>query len=232
MAIQKLERGREYLAKERYYEALSCFDAILKLASNHGEVKLLKAETLIGRERYDEAFALLTQLMRSQTQTPNLLYLRAQCLYFQGEFGSAIKHLQQALRSDPDNNKVMKEFKRIKALENQKEAANTAFKAQKWDDAIVGYTTCLALDPKNKPFNAKLHCNRATALSKQKKFDEAIRDCDKAIYYDSSYAKAHLRKAACLKSLGGEENLDQALREYDAASKLLGEDQQRDIQMK
>jgi DnaJ family protein C protein 7 len=185
---------------------------------------------LIGAERYDEAFGTLTNLMRTNSASPNVIYLRARCLYFQGDFLSAIKHLQQALRSDPDNSKYMKEIKRIRSLENSKEEANSAFKAGKIAEAIEKYGECLHIDPDNKAFNAKIHCNRATALSRLGKNDEAIKDCDKAIYYDHGYAKAYLRKASCLRALGGKDNLEQALREYDQASKLVGDDAQRDIQ--
>lgn len=218
------------MRQKRFLQAVSCFDSALQTCTGANDMKLARGEALIGCERYDEAFAVLTQLMRSNSSSPDLLFLRARCLYYQGEFPSAIKHLQQALRSDPDNGKFMKEIKRIRALENSKEEANNAFKAGKMADAIDKYTECLLIDPANKAFNSKIHCNRANALSRLGRHEEAIKDCEKAIYYDHGYAKAYLRKAACLKTLGGIENLEQALREYDQASKLVGDDGQREIQ--
>lgn len=211
---------------------MHCFDGALQVCTGANDIKLLRGEALIGCERYDEAFAALTQLMRTNSSSPDLLFLRARCLYYQGEFPSAIKHLQQALRSDPDNSKFMKEIKRIRSLENSKEEANNAFKAGQMTVAVEKYTECLLIDPANKSFNSKIHCNRANALSRLGKHEEAIKDCEKAIYYDHGYAKAYLRKAACLKALGGVTNLEQALREYDQASKLVGDDAQRDIQMR
>lgn len=196
------------------------------------ELKIKRAEALISCERYDEAFAALTQLMRANTSSSEILYLRARCLYFQGDFSSAVKHLQQALRSDPDNQTFMKEMKKIRNLESSKESANAAFKAGRINDAIDQYTKCLGIDQQNKAFNAKIYCNRATALSQLNRHEEAIRDCDKAVYYDHGYAKAYLRKAACLKAIGTEEKLEQALRVYEQASKLVGNGAQRDIQQK
>lgn len=216
--------------QERFSQAVQCFDGALQVCTGSNAIKLARGEALIGCERYDEAFAALTQLMRTDAGSPDLLFLRARCLYFQGEFPSAIKHLQQALRSDPDNSKFMREIKRIRSLENSKEDANNSFKAGRMQEAIDKYSECLQIDPKNKAFNSKIHCNRANALSRLDRHDEAIKDCDKAIYYDHGYAKAYLRKAACLKALGGLENLEQALRVYDQASKLVGDDAQREIQ--
>ena len=190
----------------------------------------MRAEALIGKERYDEAFAVLTGLMRTDPNTTEVLYLRARCLYFQGEFANAIRHLKQACGSDPDNSKYIGEIKRIRALENLKEEANASFKAQKWQEAVTGYTECLKLDPLNKMFNAKLHSNRATAYSKMAQYDEAIRDCEKAVYYDASYAKAYLRKAVCLRAKGEVSDLEQAVREYENAMKLVSQEAQRDIQ--
>lgn len=202
----------------RYSQAVNVLDGAAQVCTGSSQIKLLRGEALIGAERYDEAFAVLTQLMRTDSSSPELLFLRARCLYFQGEFPSAIKHLQQALRSDPDNSKCMKEIKRIRHLESSKEDANNAFKAGKMAEAVEMYTSCLTIDPQNKAFNSKIHCNRANALSRLNRHEEAIKDCDKAIYYDHGYAKAYLRKAACLKALGGLENLEQALRVYDQAS--------------
>ncbi|GMF20949.1 unnamed protein product [Phytophthora fragariaefolia] len=225
MALDKLQRGKEHLAA-----AVNVLDGAMQVCTGSSQIKLLRGEALIGAERYDEAFAVLTQLMRTDSSSPELLFLRARCLYFQGEFPSAIKHLQQALRSDPDNSKCMKEIKRIRHLETSKEEANNAFKSGNMALAVEMYTECLKIDPQNKAFNSKIHCNRANALSRLDRHEEAIKDCDKAIYYDHGYAKAYLRKAACLKALGGLENLEQALRVYDQASKLVGDDAQRDIQ--
>uniref|UniRef100_A0AAV1TWV0 J domain-containing protein n=1 Tax=Peronospora matthiolae TaxID=2874970 RepID=A0AAV1TWV0_9STRA len=230
MALSQVQRGKEHLAAGKFSQAVAMFDSAAQVCTGSSKIKLLRGEALIGCERYDEAFAVLTQLMRTDSSSPELLFLRARCLYYQGEFPSAIKHLQQALRSDPDNSKCMKEIKRIRSLETCKEEANNAFKAGKMAEAVQMYTECLKIDPKNKAFNSKIHCNRANALSRLNRHDEAIKDCDKAIYYDHGYAKAYLRKAACLKALGGPENLEQALRVYDQASKLVGDDAQRDIQ--
>ncbi|OQS06170.1 DnaJ subfamily C protein [Thraustotheca clavata] len=227
IAADKIARGRDHVKAERFREAVACFDSALMTCTHSNDLKKMRAEALIGCERYDEAFAALTQLMRSDSASPDVLYLRAKCLYFQGEFTSAIKHLQQALRSDPDNSRFMKEIKRIRSLDQQKEAANDAFKAGRFDEAVEAYSQCLLIDPANKAYNAKLHCNRAAALSKLNKNEEAIKDCDKAIYYDSSYVKAYIRKAQCLRDIGGKDNLEQALREYEAAQKLVGEDAQR-----
>lgn len=231
VALDKIKRGRDYMTESKFVQALSCFDSVLKIVTGSRQVKLLRAEALMGRERYDEAFAVLTQLMRSSsdTQTPELLYLRARCLYFQGEFPNAIKHLKMSLHSDPDNVKYIKEIKRIRQLDNKKEDANAAFKQASWQEAIDKYSDCLLLDPKNKPFNAKLHSNRATAYSKLLKYDEAIKDCDTALYYDASYAKAVLRKAVCLRAKGEVGDLDQALREYDRAMKMVSAEAQRDL---
>ncbi|CAH0521056.1 unnamed protein product [Peronospora belbahrii] len=230
MALDNVQRGKEYLAAGKFSQAVMVFDRAAQVCTGSNQIKLLRGEALIGCERYDEAFAVLTQLMRTDSSSPELLFLRARCLYYQGEFSSAIKHLQQALRSDPDNSKCMKEIKRIRSLETSKEEANNAFKYGKMAEAVEMYTECLKIDPQNKAFNSKIHCNRANALSRLCRHEEAIKDCDKAIYYDHGYAKAYLRKAACLKALGGLENLEQALRVYDQASKLVGDDAQRDIQ--
>lgn len=53
-----------------------------------------------------------------------------------------------------------------------------------------------------------LYTNRAAAYLMTHQFKEVITDCDKAIQLDRACAKAYLRKASALKSLG---RLDEAL---------------------
>lgn len=44
--------------------------------------------------------------------------------------------------------------------------------------------------------------NRAVAYLKQKKFKEALRDCENALFINNKFAKAHLRATTCYIQLG------------------------------
>lgn len=78
------------------------------------------------------------------------------------------------------------------------------------------------MDPSHKPLCAKLHCNRASALSKLNRDEEALKDFDTALELLPDYGNAHMRRAACLIKLGGEENLNKASFSYNEAERILG----------
>ena len=71
------------------------------------------------------------------------------------------------------------------------------------------------IEPDHKAFNSKLLCNRAAALQKLRRNAEALNDCNQAIAYDSNYTKAYLRRAQCFFDLGGEQNLEYCIRDYE-----------------
>ena len=68
------------------------------------------------------------------------------------------------------------------------------------------------IDPCNRSTNAKLYFNRATVAAKQKKTNECISDCDKAIELDPSYVKPLLRRAKCYME---SEQYEEAVRDYE-----------------
>ena len=183
---------------------------------------LLKAEVLIGLGKYDEAYATTTAIMRAGNQSdPDLLRVRAKCLFYQDNIENAIKHLQQALRSDPDAVACAKDLRKLRRLLAAKTAGNDFFKHGRWQDAVDKYTECLGVEPGNKLYNSKLHANRAAALMKLRKNAEAMEDLNRALALDDTYVKGYMRRAACASAIGGVEHLEQAMRDYESAKRLV-----------
>ena len=74
----------------------------------------------------------------------------------------------------------------------------------------------LLIDPCNRSTNAKLHFNRATVAAKQRKSEECIKDCDRALELDPGYTKALLRRAKCYME---SEQYEEAVRDYEKVLK-------------
>lgn len=87
---------------------------------------------------------------------------------------------------------------------HRKNRGNDLYKAKDYSGAIAAYSKAIDLEP-SAPL---LYTNRAAAYLMTHQFKETILDCDKAIHLDRGCAKAYLRKASALKSLG---RLDEAL---------------------
>lgn len=158
----------------------------------------------------------------------------------QGNFASAIAHLQQALRKDPDDQESQHLIRHLRKVERGKKAGNDAFKEGRFAEAVRVrccrgcrcrrvcshsplaptqlYQEALDLGADNPDFNAQLHCNRATALAKLSRHEEAVADCDQALRLKPDYLKAFLRRITCLRELGGIEHLERALRDIEAAA--------------
>lgn len=98
-----------------------------------------------------------------------------------------------------------------KCAEEMKEKGNNFMKNSQVEDALKAYTEALALDPTN----AIIYCNRAAAYSKLNQHDLAAKDCEIALAFDGSYAKAYGRYGLALHGLGmlkeAKESLEKAV---------------------
>ncbi|KAG1049617.1 hypothetical protein G6F42_029029 [Rhizopus arrhizus] len=65
--------------------------------------------------------------------------------------------------------------------------------------------------------NSRLYSNRAAVLQKQKKFEEALLDCDKAIELDEEFYKAYSRRAGCYMET---EQYEEAVRDYKKLTEI------------
>jgi len=216
-----------------YLRALLYLEQILAVATHANDFKVLKLKALIELKRYEDAYAHSTEMIKQQVSDRSLLYLRAKSLYFMGNFDGAMKHLQQALRQDPDNREAQTELKRLRAISRQKAEGDEAFKQRDYQKAVESWGKCLEMDPENNDLNSKLYSNRANAYSKMRKYAEAIQDCTNALGLNDNFQKAIMRRAECYMALGGEENIELALRDYqNLAEKADSREQEREYQKK
>ena len=75
-----------------------------------------------------------------------------------------------------------------------KEQASDLFKANKLEEAIKKFDECLNLDPLNLTFNSTILLNKAIALNKLKKNDEALTSLNKCLKMNPEYAKAYVKR--------------------------------------
>mmetsp|Transcript_34480 Transcript_34480/g.103125 ORF Transcript_34480/g.103125 Transcript_34480/m.103125 type:complete len:547 (-) Transcript_34480:525-2165(-) len=245
---QRLELARDLLAKIRdgstlpssikrdAMQALRQIEIVIAKCSAWNDASLVKIEALVYLERFNEGYSLSTKLMRmGMSGSSNLIFFRARCLFGQGNLDDAIKHLRQILAGDPDNRLAMTLLKELRSLGRKKEEADTAYKGRNFDAGVGFYTEALDMCPSTdgSAYRAKLFFNRASANANLRKHEDVVADCTEAISLDDEYFKAYMRRAASNLVIGGENECQQALRDYEKALELAKtEEQERDINKK
>lgn len=214
--------------------ALLHIDTIIKdIGTNFRDLNILKAICLMKLKKITEAYNLTNNMMKSISNSDiELIHLRSQLLYIMGDIENSKSHLQSAMRLDPDNSEVRTFYRKVKEIEEKKEAGSTAFKAGLHQDAINLWTECINLDTMNHNVTVKLFNNRATALAKLKKYEDAVADCTKAIAIDAEYTKAYLKRGECNFALGGADRLKQCISDYEKVAQLSSEEEQGGIKKK
>jgi DnaJ family protein C protein 7 len=138
----------------------------IELAPACAAFKVNRAEALVLLERFADAQSVLTDVIIHDRMNADALYVRGLCFYYQDLPDKATAHFQQALRVDPEHSKCKQFIRQSKALTAKKEEGNSFFKNGDYQRACQLYTEALEIDPFNRTTNAKLYCNRGTALAK------------------------------------------------------------------
>jgi hypothetical protein len=81
--------------------------------------------------------------------------------------------------------------------------AKDKVKRRDFDGAILTFTAALELAnaPAPSVLAATLHAQRATALLREKRYEESMRDCAVAIYAQDDHKESWLTKCSCLMAL-------------------------------
>jgi len=214
--IEMVEKMRDnstsaYQAND-YRKSLWYLDKALEVATNSNALRTSRAECLALLGRFSEASETANTVLQFDQMNADAIYVRGLCLYYEDNVDKAFNHFIQVLKLAPDHLKAREIYKKAKFLKAKKEEGNDAFKNGNLVEAYTIYSDALKIDPCNKITNAKLYFNRATVASKQKKIEESIADCDKAIELDPNYTKAILRRAKSYMDL---ERYEEAVGDYE-----------------
>ncbi|CAG8489903.1 6181_t:CDS:2 [Paraglomus occultum] len=225
-----IEQANVYRQNQQYKLAINSIDrAASSLESSPVKLKIMKAELFLAlneapnctveemRKNISEVESIVNEVLRADRRNSDALALRAYVLYIDGEYTKASAHCAEALRCDPDHSKARLLRKKVLLVEKQKNSGNEAVKKCDYASAYSIYTSALEIDPDNLLANSKLYSNRALALIKLNRLQEAISDLDKAIEADPSFVRALRRRADCYRKT---EKYEEAVRDLKSALEL------------
>ena len=189
-------------------------------------LSMMRLDALIDLRRLEEAHNLSNTLLRqSGSNDSELLLARATILYYRGDLENALKHLQQIMRTDPDNTNCRNMLKRVRSVDELKRGGDDLYRRGLFAEALAHWSSCISLDPSNAVIVAKVYFNRANALFKLRRHEEAVSDCTSALNLDKEYAKAYVKRADCNHIIGGESRIQQAIDDYELAIELMRDDE-------
>jgi tetratricopeptide (TPR) repeat protein len=124
----------------------------------------------------------------------HIISWRGRVMIYSGNTNLGKQMLQNALQFDPDLKEAAIAIKMIRTSEQLKDAAGELFKANKIEEAIKKFDECLALDPLNLTYNATILLNKAIALNKLSKNEEALTCLNRCLKMNPDYAKAYVKR--------------------------------------
>ncbi|KAF8521602.1 hypothetical protein BU17DRAFT_75424 [Hysterangium stoloniferum] len=177
------------------------------------EWRCWRIEFDLARGNLEVAMSAANEAFQIDKKSPEVLCLRGLVMFLSSKLPLALQHVQQALMFDPENTRARKLMRRIKDVERIKEEGNTFFKSGKLTAAVDKYTEALVIvgeqeeEANGGSIRATLLSNRATALLKLGRREEALSDTNASLELVSTSYKA-LRTRA---------RINMALEEYQSA---------------
>ncbi|KAJ7918823.1 protein prenylyltransferase [Mycena leptocephala] len=219
-------------AKKEWAHARLALDKCLQGIEGEGgeiptEWRLWRVELELARGNLEAANTAANDALRLNPSSPDVLTSRGLVLFLSGRLPQALQHAQSALRGDPGHEPAQRLRKRVKDVERLKEEGNAAFKTGKLDDAIEKYGEALDRvgdaeeEGKGGQIRATLLSNRATALLKLNRHEDALRDTDASLELTPTSFKALRTRARIHLHL---EHYDQCVADFKAAIQQVGMD--------
>lgn len=224
--LEKMDEKREFppfpLPKAR--DAQQALNQIMMISAScpaWRDILVEKTKAFVALGKVSDAYATTSSLMRTKDgnnyhNSTRLLLYRAYALQHMGNLDDAMKHLKQILSIDPDNGVAFSFHKILRNLGKKKEEADLNYKNKDFEKASESYSEALDMKGCIAHYRAKVYFNRACASANLRNHNQVILDCTKALELDNEYVKAILRRAGSYLVLGGEDECNRAIRDYEA----------------
>jgi len=200
--VEAFDNAKKMIAAGKHAEASGALGRLLPL-TNAIAVLVWTAKAALGLGKTDQAMRLTLQVLRRDKTNVLGLALRSHAMYLSEHYDDAIKLAREALRLDPDNTDAkacFKTAKKIKAHMNEVIVAG-----QQRDFNAVKKVTTAVLNigiPESAPLFANLYALRGNAFYRLKEYEDALRDCVRAVYVKDDCKDAWLTKRLTLHALG------------------------------
>eukprot|EP00817_Percolomonadidae_sp_ATCC50343_P001544 CAMPEP_0117420520 /NCGR_PEP_ID=MMETSP0758-20121206/1836_1 /TAXON_ID=63605 /ORGANISM="Percolomonas cosmopolitus, Strain AE-1 (ATCC 50343)" /LENGTH=497 /DNA_ID=CAMNT_0005202175 /DNA_START=842 /DNA_END=2331 /DNA_ORIENTATION=+ len=189
--------GEKAMEKKEFKEAKTYFNRALEVVPHSFGLKLKTADAALYEGDLTRAEKLASEVIEKDSSHSEAYFIKAKATYYKGQSTTATRLARQAIQYDMDYKDAKKFLKFVKEVEATKQEGNTAFKGGNLEEAKEKYNKAIQLDPLNRHLNAVLHANLASVAIKEKKYAEAIRECNKSIKFDEKYVKAYIKRAQC-----------------------------------
>lgn len=185
------------------------------------EMLIHKTKALIAVGKVSDAYTTSTSLIRSNNHHNSTVVLyRAYALHHMGNLDDATKHLKQILSGDPDNKAAFAFHKILRNLGKKKGEGDGYYKSRDFQKAADAYGEALDMTGCVAMYRAKLYFNRACAHANLRNHENVVEDCSQALKLDKEYVKAITRRANSYLMIGGEDECNKAIRDFESVFEL------------
>ena len=200
-------RGNEEQKKKNYDSAIKYFEEALNLNPKDLNLNLNLASVYLEIEDFERCIKECEYVLNNTSDKiqRSRSYGKIGIAYYEKcDFIQSIQNFKLSINEHKDDRiveqliEIEKQFKKYNDQKyinpeiaiNNNEKANQLYNDGKIEDALEQYTEAIKRDPDN----PKYYCNRSEAFLKVLSFNEAIKDCDKAIELDNHILRAYLTK--------------------------------------
>jgi len=192
------------------------------------EAMYLKTRAFSYLNKSQEAYDFTTELIKHHKNDSRILLLRSRSLFYLGELDESLKILDNILVEDPKNKKAKKLHKALNALYKKTSEAKIFNKERNYEEAKKCYDDALKICPHdNEVFRLDLLFSRSKVNYNLRKHQEVVDDCTEAISLGCKDFKIYVRRAGSSIYIGGKENCENAVKDFETAREMASSEDQK-----
>jgi len=211
-------KGNEFFGKGQFKQALEHYTKAIKLDPTDPAFYSNRAVTYLNLEQNDKAIQDADQCIKLKPEWSKGYFRKGVWLFNLKQYDLAKKTFEQGLQYEPSNeelrarlqdvNETLKrtvrrfddDGKPLAEAQIAKQEGNLAFKEGRFEEALAHYSR--ALEKTTQPSEKSvLHSNKAACYAQQQNWSEGLKECNKALDYDSTNVKALLRRGLAYEGL-------------------------------
>ena len=193
--------GNAYVRRDMVPEAITAYEAALKLDPDFFEANINLGNTLLKCGQIQAAITHLTHAVESNQSSAEAYNNLGFALASIGNMDAAIAAYEIALKIQP------------RFAELEQNFGDALFACGRFDDAVMHYQAAIMISPEN----ASAHNSLGRSLAGQEKCLDAVREFREALRLKPDYAQAHYNLGVALDTMG---NFVAAIDEYEIALKF------------
>lgn len=210
------QQAHQLFASHNYEGAKMLSSQAMEISYDSADLLLLRAKSYFHLRDYQSVLVDTRKILQNDKSNMDALFWRGRAYYYLGEHDNALNHWREGLRLDPERKDLKESTKSLRLLLRRISNGDETLNSNP-QESLDEYNMALAHDPSHTQIKPSLLTKKCEALTKLKRYKEAIEACNEAIQHDENFIDAWIKRGEA--KLANQDYQD-AINDYTKATQI------------